>query len=72
MSQVQLMCPSNKYGLADSATGQYRVRCTGKFCRREGKVVFHTFDLATGKLVRTDEQPYRNPRELLGNRGAHL
>lgn len=71
MGQVLLMCPSHKYGVAESATGQFRVRCTGKFCRREGKVVHHTFELSTGKLVRTDEQSYRNPRELLGDTGVH-
>lgn len=71
MSQVQLMCPSNKYGVATDATGQYRIRCTGKFCRCEGLVTYHTFDLKTGALLRTEHQPYRNPRELLGPQGVH-
>jgi hypothetical protein len=68
---VLLQCPSQKWGVATNATGNFRVRCRGKFCRGpSGTVTFHTFDLATGGIVRTDVVAYRNPRELLG--GSHV
>lgn len=54
--------------VADATTGTFRVRCRGKYCRREGLVTYHVFDLATGRLIRTDDLPYRDPRELLGSR----
>lgn len=59
------MCPSHKWGVVVEASGTYRVRCTGKFCRREDKVTFHTFDLKSG-VMKTHHENYRNPRELLG------
>ena len=62
---VSLVCPSHKWGEAVGANGTFRVRCTGKFCRRDGQVTRHTFDLATG-VMKTHYVPYRNPRELLG------
>ena len=62
---IQIKCPSNVYGYAIGAVGSFRVRCKGKFCRNgEGKVTFHTFDLATGELLRTEYLPYRSPNEL--------
>lgn len=67
VDEVQIKCDSHVYGLASTATGTLRVRCKGKFCRRgESKVTFHTFDLATGELLRTEHLPYRSPNELLG------
>ncbi len=51
-----LRCPSKVWGYADGATGDLRVRCTGKFCRVEDHETFHRFDLASGTFVTT-----RNP-----------
>jgi len=63
--EIAIKCPSHVYGYAISATGVFRVRCKGKFCRNgSGKVTFHTFDLATGELLRTEYLPYRSPSEL--------
>jgi len=65
--EIPIRCDSHVYGFAAKATGVLRVRCKGKFCRRgESKVTFHTFDLATGELLRTEYLPYRSPSELLG------
>jgi hypothetical protein len=70
---VQLVCPSEKWGTAIKATGLYRVRCRGKFCRGpDGTVTFHTFDLATGRIVRTDVVAYRDPRALLGGEQCRM
>lgn len=67
--EIPIQCPSNVYGYAVDATGTFRVRCKGKFCNHaRGTVVFHSFDLSTGEL-RTEESSYRNPSELLGQRG---
>lgn len=65
---MQLLCPSEKWGTVIGATaGIYRVRCRGKLCRGpEGTVTFHTFDLATGDILRTETPSYRNPAELVG------
>jgi hypothetical protein len=68
MPEFTLRCPSDKFGVAVSATGYLRVRCRGKFCKApEGYVTFHIFDLTTGTLLRTERLPYRNPSELLGS-----
>ncbi len=63
---VLMRCPSGKFGSAVNATGLYRVRCKGKFCKQGDLVVFHMFDLSSGELLGTDASPYRPPRELLG------
>lgn len=64
---IQLLCPSEKWGTVIGAIGIYRVRCRGKFCKGpEGTVTFHTFDLATGDILRTETPSYRNPAELVG------
>lgn len=68
--EVHIKCPSNFYGIAVDATGTFRVRCKGKFCKGpEGTVTFHLIDLATGELLRPEQLRYRNPRELLGQGG---
>ncbi len=64
--EVRLVCPSAKYGMVLSGSGKYRVRCKGKFCKRNGTVTFHVFDLASGKMLGTEHLPYQLPRELLG------
>ncbi len=66
-SEARLRCPSTTVGIAVAASGTFRVRCKGKFCKApDGKVTFHIFDLATGILLRTEHVPYRDPSELLG------
>lgn len=66
-AEIRLMCPSAKFGTVINATGIYRVRCTGKFCKGpEGTATFHLFDLSTGELLKTDQPGYRNPAELVG------
>jgi hypothetical protein len=63
-----LRCRSSTFGVVINATGFYRVRCRGKFCKApEGFVTFHIFDLATGMLIRTEHRAYRKPSELLGS-----
>jgi len=67
VDEIPIKCDSHVYGFATRATGLFRVRCKGKFCRRgESKVTFHTFDLSTGELLRTEYLAYRSPNELLG------
>jgi hypothetical protein len=61
----QLRCPSQKYGRPIRATGNYEVRCAGKFCRQEGGTVFHLFDLAVGgDPIDTWFVPYADVRAL--------
>lgn len=67
---IHLRCRSESVGEAAYATGHLRVRCRGKFCRREGFVTFHVFDLATG-LYETYYEPYQHPRVLLGEQRSN-
>jgi len=67
VDEIQIKCPSHVYGVASKSSGLFRVRCKGKVCRNGvEKVTFHTFDLSTGELLRTEHLAYRSPSELLG------
>lgn len=60
---IELRCGNTMHGKLDVVDGQLEVKCGRRSCgAKRGVVVLHTFNLATGKLVRTDRfaDPIRN------------
>jgi hypothetical protein len=72
---VPVHCKGAKYGvLVLDAQGEpvaMRVRCTAQRCRVHEKVTFHLYSLRAhwvGKELATLIEPYRDPRDLPGQR----